>query len=102
MTTITFDTLKFVRTLKEAGIPERQAEAISEAFRVAQVETEPVVKPDLRELEMRLEAHIRESELKLEAKLAETKADLTRWVIGAGLLQTTVIVGVLLKVAKLI
>ncbi|MGQ9658634.1 MAG: hypothetical protein ACUVQI_03810 [Thermochromatium sp.] len=80
MTTITFDTLTFVRTLKEAGIPERQAEAISETFRVAQVKIEPVVKPDLRELEMRLKAHIRESKLKLEAKLAETRADLTRWV----------------------
>lgn len=64
---------------------------------------------DLHETELRLDARIRETELKLEAKLAETnariaevKADLTRWVIGAGVLQTTVIVGVLMKVAKLI
>jgi len=32
MATITFDTLKFVRTLKEAGVPENQAEAFSEVF----------------------------------------------------------------------
>lgn len=102
MTTITFDTLKFVRTLKDSGIPESQAEAITEAVRAAQQDIAPVIRPDLRELELRLDARIRETELRLEAKLAETKADLTRWVIGAGLLQTTVIVGVLLKVAKLI
>lgn len=35
-------------------------------------------------------------------KIAETKADLTRWVIGAGVSQTTVMIGVLLKIAKLI
>ena len=34
--------------------------------------------------------------------IAETKADLTRWIIGAGFLQTTLIIGVLLKLAKLL
>ena len=36
------------------------------------------------------------------ARIAETKAELTRWVIGAGVLQTTIIIGVLLKVVKLV
>jgi hypothetical protein len=49
-----------------------------------------------------LKRDIRESELRLEAKIAETKANLTRWVVGAGVLQTTLIIGVLLKVARLI
>ncbi len=42
--------------------------------------------------------------LRLEVKrdLADTKADLTRWVVGVGILQTTVVIGVLMKVAKLI
>jgi hypothetical protein len=31
MTAITFDTHKFVRTLKDAGVPESQAEAFKEA-----------------------------------------------------------------------
>jgi hypothetical protein len=35
MATITFDTLKFVKRLKDAGVPESQAEAISDAFRDA-------------------------------------------------------------------
>ena len=54
MTTITFDTHKFIRTLKDAGIPESQAEAISEAFRAAHIEAEVATKTDLRELEYRL------------------------------------------------
>ena len=33
--------------------------------------------------------------------IAENKADLTRWIIGAGFLQTTLIIGVLLKIAHL-
>jgi hypothetical protein len=34
--------------------------------------------------------------------IAESKADLTRWIIGAGFLQTILIIGVLLKIAHLI
>jgi hypothetical protein len=54
MTTIAFDTHKFIRTLKESGIPENQAEAIAEAFRTAHAEAELATKTDLRELEYRL------------------------------------------------
>ncbi|MGH8477270.1 MAG: DUF1640 domain-containing protein [Methylococcales bacterium] len=54
MATITFDTHKFIRRLKESGIPENQAEAISEAFRDAHLEAELATKTDLRELEYRL------------------------------------------------
>lgn len=61
MTTITFDTHKFVRTLKEAGVPESQAEAISEALKEAQGEADLATKRDIddvrrdkREMEQRL------------------------------------------------
>jgi len=54
MATITFDTHKFIRTLKAAGIPENQAEAIAEAFKEAHLEAEFATKTDLRELEYRL------------------------------------------------
>jgi len=33
MATVTFDTHQFVKTLKEAGVPESQAEAFSTAVR---------------------------------------------------------------------
>jgi hypothetical protein len=35
MSTITFDTLKFVKTLKSAGFDDKQAEALAEAQAVA-------------------------------------------------------------------
>lgn len=54
MPTITFDTHKFIRRLREAGISEEQAEAIAEAFREANQEAEIATKADLRELEYRL------------------------------------------------
>jgi len=54
MPTISFDTHKFIRRLREAGISEEQAEAIAEAFRDAHIEAEVATKTDLRELEYRL------------------------------------------------
>ena len=56
MTAITFDTHKFVRKLKDAGFEEKQAEAVADAFRDAQPETETVIKHDLKELELSLKA----------------------------------------------
>jgi hypothetical protein len=50
MTAITFDTHKFVRRLKEAGLPEMQAEAIADAFRDAQGEADLATKQDIAEL----------------------------------------------------
>ena len=38
----------------------------------------------------------------VEVKIAETNAGLVRWVVGMGLLQSSLIIGVLLRVAHLI
>jgi hypothetical protein len=54
MVTTTFDTYKFIQRLKEAGIPENQAEAITEGLKQAQGEMDLATKQDLRELEYRL------------------------------------------------
>jgi hypothetical protein len=54
MPTISFDTRKFIRRLRDAGISEELAEAIAEAFREAHIEAEIATKTDLRELEYRL------------------------------------------------
>ena len=54
MPTISFDTHKFIRRLREAGISEEQAEAIAEAFRDAHIEAEVATKTDLRELDYRV------------------------------------------------
>ncbi len=66
MASITFDTHKFIRRLKDAGVPEPQAEALAEALRDAQGEAEIVTKQDL------------------QIELAPIKADvqLIKWMLG--------------------
>ena len=100
MTTITFDTLAYVKTLREAGIEEKQAEAQATALAtVLNGHDESVAtKSDVHDLKRDMEL------LRLEVKkdLAESKAELIRWVVGVGVLQTTLIVGILAKLAKVI
>ena len=102
MATLTFDTYAFIRKLKDSGISEEQAraqvEALSTAFEQFQGEThftDLANKHDIRELELKIE--LVKAELKRD--MAETKADLIRWIIGAGFLQTALIAGLLLKLS---
>ena len=102
MSTLTFDTYAFIRKLKESGIPEEQAraqvEALSMAFEQFQGEThftELASKHDIRELELKIE--LLRAELKRD--MAETKAELIRWIIGAGFLRTALITALLLKLS---
>ena len=89
MTTITFDTHLFVRKLRETGITEPQAEVIAEAIKEAQASLDVASKADLELLRADLKRDI-----------AETKAELIRWVVGAGFLQTALIAALLLKMMK--
>ena len=64
---------------------------------------------EMKEIESRLSLEIRALDNKraleargLEVKIAESRAELVRWVVGAGLLQSTLIIAVLMKVAHLI
>ncbi len=67
MSSITFDTHKFVRKLQEAGFDQKQAEGLTEAMRAAIEESELVTKKDL------------------QIELAPIKTDLTllKWMMGA-------------------
>ena len=56
MSTIAFDTLKFVTRLKDSGLSETQSIAITEAFREAHCEVEVTTRTDIRELELKFEA----------------------------------------------
>lgn len=106
MSAVPFDTHAFVKRLQGAGFTVEQAEVIADLQRETSAATIEQARHDyhLDELATKrdLDARARETELKLEAKMAETKAELTRWIIGAGLLQTSLIAGMLMKVAKLI
>lgn len=93
MSTITFDTLQFVQRLKKAGIAEAEAEAIAEAVRDVQASGEVATKQDIALIRQDLEV----TKAHLEVKIAETKADLVRWVVGVGVLQTALIAAMLLR-----
>jgi hypothetical protein len=67
--TVAFDTHKFVRRLKEAGMPEAQAEAMSEAFKEAQGEAELATKADVSLLGQELRQEMKTLEERLTAKL---------------------------------
>ena len=86
MASITFDTLQFVQRLKKAGMPENEAEAIAEAVRDVQEKNDVATSRD-----------VAMTEAKLEVKIAETKSDLIKWVVGIGVLQTSLIAALMLK-----
>jgi hypothetical protein len=109
MSTITFDTHEFIKELKNVGFSEEQAEVITNLQKTTINTTleqakhdyqldDLGTKHDLKELEFRLEARIKDTEL----KIVETKAELIRWVVGVGILQMTLIVGLMLKLTHAI
>jgi hypothetical protein len=69
MTAVTFDTLKFVRRLKEAGVPEAQAEAEAEALAEAlgSSAVNLATKADIETV---------------RREIAELKSDLIKWMAG--------------------
>jgi len=112
---ITFDTLKFVKTLESAGMPAQQAEAVSVAMREAQEVAEVATKGDLRELKadteskfdlLRKDIDLVRSELRkdidlvrsdLRGEIALVRRDLIIWLGGALIAGFGVVIGLILK-----
>ncbi|MDR0480219.1 MAG: CCDC90 family protein [Burkholderiaceae bacterium] len=69
MAAVTFDTLKFVKTLQAAGVSMPQAEAFASAVRDSTESADLATKADLRELKAELKADMRELELRMTVKL---------------------------------
>ena len=65
MATVTFDTHKFIRTLRDAGFEEVQAEAVAQAFQAATGEAELATRRDIERLEARQEARFERMDGKL-------------------------------------
>lgn len=84
MTTITFDTLKFVRRLETGGFTPEQAEAVADAIKSAQDEQRPLTQ---EYLDYRLKAEVAE----LKTEMASIKIDLIKWMTGALIAQVAVI-----------
>ncbi len=82
MSTITFDTFRFVETLEKAGMPREQAAAFSQAQRDSLAEaldTTLATKADIVKLENRISL--------LDAKV-DAKFSLLQWMIGFNLAVT--------------
>ena len=100
MTAMTFDTLAYVKTLRDAGVEEKQAEAQATALAA-------VLKSGAGDLGTKQDMELLRLELKKDLAethraIADTKAELIRWVVGVGILQTTLLVGLLARLAKVI
>lgn len=104
MTTLTFDTLAYVKTLRDAGVEEKQAEAQATALAAVLKSgtTDLATQRDIEALRADLKKDIELLRAETNQRLAETKADLIRWVVGVGILQTTLLVGILARLAKVI
>jgi len=76
---ITFDTLAYVKKLKAAGVPEKQAEAQAETFAEI-IEDRIATKQDLKELE-----------LALKQDIAKVKAEIIKWVAGMLVAQAAIV-----------
>jgi hypothetical protein len=80
MSTVTFDTLKFVEKLKAAGVPDAQAKAMSEAHSEALADSVVNV-------------------LATKSDIAELKLDMIKWIVGIGLAQIALLVGIFTRIS---
>ena len=69
MSAISFDTHKFVIRLRQAGLPEQQAEAIADAFKDAQSDAAPVTRDFF--------------DARLKAEIEAAKSEIIKWNVGA-------------------
>ena len=71
MATVTFDTLKFVETLKEAGVLESQAKAFSTAVQESHEAADLATKADLREYESAIRSDLEKLDIGLRHEIKE-------------------------------
>ena len=108
MTTFVLDTLAYAETLKAGGFNEQQAATQARALAEiidrqmstkAEVEAhENNLRRDIEALRLEMKRDIAET----NARIAESKAELIRWVVGAGFLETTLIIGALMKMGGMV
>ena len=85
MAITTFDAHLFVTRLRNAGFADAQAEAISEAFKQAQSESQPITKDYF--------------DSKLKAEIEVANSEVIKWVVGLALAQIALMVGLLIKLS---
>ncbi|MFY9831690.1 MAG: hypothetical protein WAK66_03120 [Methylocystis sp.] len=89
MTSIAFDTLKLVQALKaKAHLTTEQAEGFAEALADA-LQDDLATKEDLRAFE-----------LQFEAEIDSAKTEIIKWMFGAIVFQTVIILGAVIALAR--
>ena len=83
--TISFDSHKYAKRLTEAGMSPALADIQSE-----------IASDIIKEL-LTLDSKIDTAKLQLEAKIADSRAELIKWFVGVGILQSSLISALLLK-----
>ncbi len=87
---VIFDTLAYAKELREAGVPEPQAEAhVRGIARI--VDEQLATKYDIEDLKISTKRDLTELELRLKAEIEIAKTDMIRWVGGMLVAQAAVI-----------
>ncbi len=92
MTTISFDTLAYVKMLREAGVEEKQAEA--QAAPLA-----GVLKSNVADLATKQDVDRLESKLNLIEKRSEGRFRLLQWMLGFNLAISIALLWILIRTA---
>ncbi len=90
MSAVSFDTLDYFEKLKDAGVPEAQAKVQVEIMQNAVQNYDAASRKELT-----TKADLLALDNKLSEKLSETKHELIKWLIGAMLAQTALIVAIM-------
>lgn len=90
MNAIAFDTLAYVKRLREAGVDAQHAEAQAEALSLA-ISENLATSEELKSLELNLRAEIEKLGIGLRAEIRETQVTMIKWLVPLLLGQTAVL-----------
>lgn len=105
---VPFDTHRFVQNLVASGFTEKQAEALayeqvnllnSNLATKADIES---IRADVEALRLSTESKIEALRLSTEGKVESAKFEMVKWMIGAMVAQSTLIVGLTVALVKLL
>lgn len=88
MSAVTFDTLAYSKTLQESGIPQNQAEALANAQKIALNDLMSV-----KDLATQKDLLLLKEDLRTE--ISDTKHEIIKYLIGAMIAQTALLVTII-------
>ena len=96
---VTIDTLRLAKRLKDAKVPDEQAELLADIFRETQESgtAQLATKQDLERVEQGLRREIDRVEQSLRREIAEAKFDLIKWTVPVLVALVLAVVGLYFK-----